>query len=139
MAETFLATRRVEFRDTDAAGIAHFSAFFFYMESVEHELLRQLELSVLMADEAGPISWPRVSANCDYSSAVKFDDVLDVSLEIGRLGGSSVTYDFKFTCAGRPVATGRVVAVCCRFSNEAPPKAIPIPRHIATKLGAYAT
>ena len=37
---TFRTTRRVEFRDTDAAGIVHFSAFFFYMESVEHEFLR---------------------------------------------------------------------------------------------------
>ena len=36
----FVARRRVEFRDTDAAGIAHFSTFFVWMESAEHELLR---------------------------------------------------------------------------------------------------
>ena len=41
MPEPYRTTRRVEFRDTDAAGIVHFSAFFFYMESVEHEFLRQ--------------------------------------------------------------------------------------------------
>ncbi len=46
MSEAYRTTRRVEFRDTDAAGIVHFSAFFFYMESVEHEFLRQLGLSV---------------------------------------------------------------------------------------------
>ena len=38
--------RRVEFRDTDAAGIVHFSAFFFWMESAEHELLRAAGVTV---------------------------------------------------------------------------------------------
>ena len=44
---SFSATRRVEFRDTDAAGIMHFASFFPLMESVEHEFLRHLGLSVL--------------------------------------------------------------------------------------------
>ena len=34
---SFRTTRRVEFRDTDMAGIMHFSAFFTVLESVEHE------------------------------------------------------------------------------------------------------
>ena len=29
--QEFTTTRRVEFRDTDAAGIMHFSVFFLYM------------------------------------------------------------------------------------------------------------
>ena len=40
------STRRVEFADTDAAGIAHFSAFFAWMEETEHEFLRSRGLSV---------------------------------------------------------------------------------------------
>ena len=39
--------RRVEFRDTDAAGIVHFSAFFVWMESAEHELLRAAGVPVV--------------------------------------------------------------------------------------------
>ena len=42
----FKTRRRVEFRDTDAAGIVHFSAFFFWMESAEHELLRAAGVDV---------------------------------------------------------------------------------------------
>jgi 4-hydroxybenzoyl-CoA thioesterase/acyl-CoA thioester hydrolase len=135
----FRTTRLVEFRDTDAAGIAHFSAFLFYMESVEHELLRHLGLSVLWAGESGPISWPRVSVSCDYAGAARFEEVLDVSLRVARLGAKSVTYEFEFTCAGRAIAKGRTVAVCCRMSKEAPPESIPIPEPIAAKLREYAT
>ena len=54
MSESFRSTRRIEFRDTDAAGIVHFSAFFYYMESVEHEFLRQLGLSVLGGGRGRP-------------------------------------------------------------------------------------
>ena len=54
--------RRVEFRDTDAAGLAHFSTYFTFMEEAEHEFLRRRGLSVLMHDADGPLSWPRVAA-----------------------------------------------------------------------------
>ncbi|HEV2969258.1 MAG TPA: thioesterase family protein [Pirellulales bacterium] len=174
MSEPYRTTRRVEFRDTDAAGIAHFSAFFFYMESVEHEFLRHLGLSVLskaldetkktfdpleipeadkkylagvkaqFENEIGdsedcPISWPRVSASCDYQSAVRFEDMLDIELRIARLGTKSVSYEFVFASAGRQVATGRTVAVCCRFPAGAPPESIPIPAPIVAKLQPFAS
>jgi len=138
MAQSFRTTRRVEFRDTDAAGIAHFSAFLFYMESVEHELLRDLGLSVLWADESGPISWPRVSVSCDYSGSARFEEVLDITLRVARLGTKSVTYEFDFTCGNRPIARGRTVAVCCRIPQGASPESIPIPGPIAAKLREFA-
>jgi 4-hydroxybenzoyl-CoA thioesterase/acyl-CoA thioester hydrolase len=137
MSKPFCTTRRVEFRDTDAAGIAHFSAFLFYMESVEHELLRHLGLSVLWSDPDGPISWPRVSVSCDYAGAARFEEVLDVKLRVARLGEKSVTYDFEFTCAGRPIANGRTVAVCCRLLPGAP-QSLRIPEPIAERLRQFA-
>jgi 4-hydroxybenzoyl-CoA thioesterase/acyl-CoA thioester hydrolase len=134
---TFHTTRRVEFRDTDAAGIAHFSSFFFFMESAEHEMLRQIGLSVITPAADGPISWPRVSVTCDYQSAVKFEDVLDIDVRIERLTEKSIVYGFNFTCEGRQVARGSVVAVCCRFT-PAGPKSMPIPADIAEKLRQFA-
>src|SRR5213078_989612 len=46
MPAVFRTTRRVEFADTDMAGIVHFANFFRYMESAEHEFLRSHGLSV---------------------------------------------------------------------------------------------
>ena len=60
MSETYVRQRRVEFRDTDAAGIMHFSTFFVHMEQVEHEFLRSLESSVMVhLPEGAQLSWPR--------------------------------------------------------------------------------
>ena len=131
----FRSQRRVEFRDTDAAGIAHFSTFFNYMEEVEHEFLRSLGLSVVMRDAQGVLSWPRVSAQCDYQGAVRFEDVVDVELSVDRVGEKSVTYRFLFLHDGRQVAEGRLAAVCCRM-EEGTPRSVPIPPEVAAKLGS---
>lgn len=134
MSKSSKTTRRVEFRDTDAAGIVHFSVFFNYMEQAEHELLRHLGLSVMLADEQGPISFPRVATRCDYQRAAKFEDLLDVETAIVRLGKKSVTFEFNFSHEGRPVASGQITTVCCRFQQDGSPKSIDIPSWIAEKL-----
>ena len=41
----FRATRRIEFCDTDMAGMVHFSNFFRFMEFAEQEFLRARGLS----------------------------------------------------------------------------------------------
>ena len=134
----FTTRRRVEFRDTDAAGIAHFSAFFFWMESVEHELLRAAGVSLMERGADGvDASWPRVSAACDYTSAVRFGDELDVSVVVEAIGRSSVTYAFAFSHEGRSVARGRVVAVRCLMRPGLKPEAVTIPADIVRRLEAH--
>jgi 4-hydroxybenzoyl-CoA thioesterase/acyl-CoA thioester hydrolase len=133
----FRTTRRVEFRDTDMAGIMHFSAFFTTLESVEHEFLRSLGLSVVMEDAQGPLGWPRVSASCDFRGAVEFEDVLDIELVIARLGEKSVTYSFIVESRGRRIAEGKLVAACCQLRPDEELKAIPIPAHIAERLRPF--
>lgn len=130
----FVHTRRIEFRDTDSAGIAHFSTFFNFMEEAEHAFLRSRGLSVVMHDSEGTISWPRVSARCDYRSAVKFEDVVTIEVAIARLGEKSVTFAFTFHAGERLVAEGEITAVCCRIEAGKAPRGIPIPPEMRAKL-----
>jgi acyl-CoA thioester hydrolase len=134
MAAHHTVQRRIEFRDTDAAGMAHFSVFFVLMEQAEHELLRHLGLSVMLHDEQGALSFPRVAARCDYQRAAKFEDLLDIEVEVIRLGKKSVTFEFNFSHQGRPVASGQTTTVCCRFEPDGTPRSIDIPAWIAQKL-----
>lgn len=135
---SFTTRRRVEFRDTDAAGIVHFSAFFFWMESVEHELLRSVGVAVVDRGADGvDASWPRVSASCDYLSAVRFGDELEVSVSVEAVGRTSVTYAFAFAHDGLSVARGRVVAVRCLIRPNAKPETVAIPADIVRRLDAH--
>ena len=115
----FTTTRRVEFADTDAAGIAHFAAFFPWMESAEHAFLRHLGIAVLPPRSVSPrLTWPRVRATCDYRDPVRFGDELTLGVGVEHLGRSSVTYRIDVTNDGRSVATGRLVAVCCELNED---------------------
>ena len=134
----FKTPRRVEFAQTDAAGIMHFASYFPLVESVEHEFLRSLGMSVLTPDPAGLISWPRVAAHCEYSGAVRFEDVLDITLTIGRLGKKSVTFAYEITHAGRAVATAEITAVCCRMLPDKPPLSMVIPADWMKKFKPFA-
>ena len=137
MGDVFRTQRRIEFADTDAAGIAHFSTYFRLMEEAEHELLRSVGLSVLLRDEEGAISFPRVRAACDYRAALRFEDVTDIDVSIAKIGRSSIEYQFTFSRAGAAIATGEIVAVCCRVSHDAPPVAMAIPEWIAEQLWRF--
>jgi acyl-CoA thioester hydrolase len=138
MTQPFRTTRRVEFVHTDAAGIIHFTALFEFMEQAEHELLRSRDLSVFMNDDEGIISWPRVAAKCEFQSAARFEDVLEIEVGIARLGEKSITYAFRFRSEGNDVASGEITSVCCRMTDQSPPQPIPIPAWFREKLGGGA-
>src|SRR5436190_17765012 len=114
----FRTTRRIEFGDTDMAGIVHFANFFRFMEAAECEFLRSRGLSVVLEWEGQAIGFPRVAANCDYLKPARFEDVLDIAVTTERIGAKSVTYAFEFTRDGVPLARGKVTSVCCRVSEE---------------------
>ena len=132
MTSGFRCQRRVEFRDTDAAGIAHFSVFFVWMEQAEHAALRHLGMSV-MGREAD-FSWPRVSARCDYRAPVFFEEEVEILVRVAKLGGKSVTYEFDFHCGDRDVAKGEITVVCCRLGIQQKLTSIPIPDDVVGKL-----
>lgn len=135
---SFQTTCHVEFRDTDAAGIVHFSVFFNYMERAEHELLRSLGSSVVQRDENGQtISWPRVAATCDYRGTARFEETLDVHVVVEHLGTKSVRYRFEFLRDGGRVASGTLTAVCCRVDAEGHLESRPIPEELRRQLQQY--
>lgn len=134
MTQPFRHTRRVEFRDTDAAGIVHFSVFFNYMEEAEHSLLRHLGVNVVMTDADGEYSFPRVAARCEFEAPLRFGDEVAMDVTVARLGSSSVTYHFEFSRAGQRIAFGEVTVVCCRLSKTSAPSPMPVPPDFAQKL-----
>jgi acyl-CoA thioester hydrolase len=137
MPEPFQTSRLVEFHDTDMAGIMHFASFFVYMESAEHELYRSLGMSIHSIVEDEHISFPRVSATCDYSSPARCEEVLDIAVGVTRLGAKSVTYEFHFTRDGHEVAVGKMTSVCCRVTPGQMPVSRAVPAEIADKLRTH--
>src|SRR5215831_16274811 len=136
MPEIFRTSRRVEFADTDMAGIVHFANFFRFMEAAEVEFLRSRGLSVVMEWEGRKISFPRVAASCDYLRPLHFQDVADIAVGLKRLGRKSVTYQFEFLLGEEVVARGQLSSVCCLVSDGQQIESIEIPASIRARLEA---
>ncbi len=118
MTHEFRHERRVEFADTDCAGIIHFSRFACYAEEAEHAFLRSLGLSVQMKHEGHTIGFPRLASRFEYSRPIRFEDVVDIRLRVVRLGASTVTYQFLFEKDGDEVARGEFTVIACRVYPE---------------------
>src|ERR1043165_3985606 len=96
MAYEYQFVRRVEFSETDMAGIMHFSNFFRFMEGAEHAFFRSLGFSVVLSRAGFEVHLPRVHAECDYLAPVHFEDELAVHLLVEKKGSRSLTYLFRF-------------------------------------------
>lgn len=130
----FRMQRLVEFSDTDMAGIVHFSNFFRFMEAAEHAYLRACGYSVFAAVDGRTVTFPRVSASCDYVRPVRFQDVVDIDVTVDRVGRSSVRYSFTFQHGGEVIAKGQITTVLCRVRDDHTLEAIEVPAAMREKL-----
>lgn len=137
MPTLFATTRRVEFADTDMAGIVHFAVYFNYLEEAEHAFFRSLGLSIMRHDADGTrVSWPRVAASCSFAAPAFYEDLLDLRLTDLQLGDRSLSFAWEVCRGETQLATGAIKTACCRFVPGQPPKSIDIPQDIRETLEA---
>jgi acyl-CoA thioester hydrolase len=130
-------TRRVQFYETDAAGIVHFSWYFRYMEEAEHALWRSLGLSVHVNDSE--IGWPRVAAAFEYQRPLKFEEEFDVLVRIESMSKKTIRYACDITRGDETIGSGTLTVVCVRKRGDEPMRAVDIPSDIVARLHAAAS
>ena len=134
----FKAVHRVEFSDTDMAGIMHFASVFRFMEATEHAFFRSLGFSICTTLPEGQFGWPRVHVSCDYTQPLRFEDEVEVHLLVREKKRVSLTYEFIFRkLGGAPLeaARGRLTVVCVRMDGHSGKmKAVPIPDPIDEQI-----
>jgi acyl-CoA thioester hydrolase len=106
MAPSISIQRRVQWMDTDAAGIWHHSVIIRWTEEAEAELHRRLGI---IEQTFG--ATPRVRTEFEFGDVLRFDDVVDITLSVAALGTTSITYRVEVVRDSTEVATGRMVAV----------------------------
>lgn len=124
-------SRRVQFHETDAAGIVHFSKFFLYMEEAEHALWRAAGLSI--GDRTLGVGWPRVSATFDYHHPLRFEEEFEIHIAVVAHTARSIHYACTITRASQRIATGKLV-IACVGSFQGTMRAVPIPPQIGAAL-----
>jgi YbgC/YbaW family acyl-CoA thioester hydrolase len=138
MAFEFKVVRRVEFSETDMAGIVHYSNFFRYMETAEHGFFRSLGFSVVMRQFETPMGWPRVHAECDYRHPLHFEDEVEIHMLVSDKKSKSLSYIFKFRKLNGPgpieVARGMLTVVCVTKGPDGKFAAANMPKEFADQI-----
>lgn len=124
--------RRVEFAETDAAGMVHFSVFFRYMEEAEHAVWRTAGLDIFQSGEN--LSWPRISANFDFKSPLRFQDEFEVQTEMATVTRSTIQWAHVLTRGEAVIGTGTVTAICVKKLTDGTIKSTEIPDGIISRL-----
>lgn len=142
MASTFRDRRRIEFYETDMAGIVHFSNYFRFMEASEHAFFRSLGFTLHREEEGRMSGWARVRANCEYRLPLRYMDEIEVELVVRAKKKSSLAYDFVFRRVADKdgptphdeVALGRLEVVHIERLAGGRLKATPMPPEIARAI-----
>jgi YbgC/YbaW family acyl-CoA thioester hydrolase len=129
----FVYRRRVQFPETDASGLVHFTSFFRYVEEAEHAMWRAAGLSI--APPHSRIGWPRIAASFEYRKPLRFEDEFGVHLRVAAKTDKTLRYAAILRRDGDIVAEGSLTIICVRRGPDGEPaKAIDMPPEIAERF-----
>lgn len=136
MASEFKYRRRVQFAETDLAGIVHFSTMFRYLEEAEHAMWRAAGLTI--AERGSDLGWPRLGAALEFRNPLRFEEEFEVWVRIGALKTRTLEYEFTIVRGQTVIAVGTMTAVCVRKLPNGTMRAGEIPAEIRKSLQAVA-
>lgn len=128
----FVYSRRVQYKETDASGIAHFSCFLVYAEEAEHAMWREAGLSI--EPQGADIAWPRVSVSCDFFKPLRFEDEIEVRIRLVDRTPKTFRYQTIIVVGGEVAAVGFSTSICVRKAPGERLKAIEIPAAVAARF-----
>ena len=122
---------RVYYEDTDAGGVAYHSNYLNFYERARTEFLRAqgFEQDELLEEH---IAFVVKRCEIDYHIAARFNDQLNVSVEIQQLKKASIVFKQQIICAkGDKISTAIVLVACVDIKRMKP---IAIPTKITEEL-----
>jgi acyl-CoA thioester hydrolase len=120
--------RRIEWMDTDAAGIYHWTTVFRLAEAAEAALHTALGIADFTFGAT-----PRVKVEATFARSLRFNDPVDVELAVTALGRTSVEYRLAIQADGATAAEGSVKTVLIDRSTG---RAVAWPDDVRAKLSA---
>ena len=134
--QKYTIEERVRWGDVDAAGIIFYGAYIRFFEFAETELFRDVGLPYSVMFDELDVWLPRVHLECDFRHAAQLDDLLEVSVYVGKFGNKSMRLNFEVRRKGVDTLIAEahfVLAAVRRDSFET----VPIPETLKAKLAPY--
>jgi acyl-CoA thioester hydrolase len=114
--------------------MVHFSVFFRYMEEAEHAVWRRAGLIIHQPESNH--TWPRISAQFDFKSPLKFQDEVEIRTEIAAVTRSTIKWTHTFMRGETLIGSGSVTIVYVRQQPDGSMKSAEIAPEVISKLQA---
>jgi acyl-CoA thioester hydrolase len=120
MKSTFTLPVRVYYEDTDAGGIVYYANYLRFMERARTEWLRSLgfEQDELLRQHG--VLFAVRSAQLDFLKPARFNDLLTVTVDIGRRGRASMTLRQCAKLGDLVLCEGEVKIACIEAKTFTP-------------------
>ncbi len=134
--QTFSWPVRVYYEDTDSGGVVYYANYLRFMERARTEWLRQFGIEQDRLRERDGVLFAVTHVDVAYLKPARFNDCLDVSVELVAQGRASMSFDQQVTrrdndltqlCRGR-------IKIACLDAEALRPR--PIPKYITTEIAS---
>ena len=139
MAYDFTTTKKIEFSETDMAGLVHFSNYFRYMEVAERDFFESLELNLIQSAPDDLVGYPRTRAECKFSAPLRFGDTVKIHLAIKAIKDRSIDYQFRLFKLDKKgdesaVAKGHITTIYTELTEDGNLQSRPLPKALLDKI-----
>jgi acyl-CoA thioester hydrolase len=117
---------RVYWEDTDAGGVVYYANYLRFMERARSEWLRAYGFEQDVLRDASGVVFVVRRVEVDYLSPARFNDQIDVSVELQELGRASLSVEQTLTRGTTRLVSAQVTLACVDAGRFKPVK-IPLP------------
>jgi len=133
------STRRVEFSETDMAGLVHFSNYFRYMETAERDFFETNGLQLIRSEPGDLAGWPRARAECKFAAPLRFGDTVEIHLAVKAIKDRSIDYQFRIFCKKKDgsrvqAAKAHMSTVFTKIDKNGDLKSMNIPPEVRARI-----
>jgi acyl-CoA thioester hydrolase len=130
MKKKYSAKIRVRYNETDQSGAVYFSNFFVWMDFAVAEFFRSLDIYDDLHEQS--VSFVAGECSARYYNPAKYHDLLDVTLEVKKLGEKTIAFVFEVLRGKEKLADGGVLYI---FTDSKRSKAVKVPDDVRNAMG----
>jgi acyl-CoA thioester hydrolase len=124
---------RINWGDTDKAGIVYYPNFFKWFDIAGHQFFRDCELSPAYLEKEYNIIVPLLDARCTFENALLYDDIITIDTEVEEINRKTIKLHHEIVRKDTRMGHGYELRGWVKQCDDKI-KAVPIPEDVRNIL-----
>ncbi|MBU8908220.1 acyl-CoA thioesterase [Desertibacillus haloalkaliphilus] len=124
---------RVNWGDTDKAGIVYYPNYFKWFDIAGHQFFRSCELSPLDLEEKHGIILPLLDVHCTFENPLLYDDIITIKTSVEEINNKTIKLSHQIFKGDTRTGVGHELRGWVKQQDN-DIKAVPIPEDVISIL-----